>query len=83
MNMPGFTAVDSLYKTKGHSQREATRIGPRGDNEVVVQSRPGEEAANVILDAVKVGRVVCDTYCHGNMGEPGQGCGMICYWWPY
>jgi len=82
MNMPAFTAGASLYQTKGHYQREATRVGVRGHDEVLAQSKAD---AQHVLDVLKVGSVHCDwvEYCEGRM--PNIHCGIreVCYWWPW
>ena len=85
MNMPGFTAGASLYKRKGHYQRRTTRVGPRGNNEVIAQAAVGEEAAQLILKVVKAGAVHCDwvEYCEGHMPNIHCGIRKMCYWWPY
>ena len=82
MNMPGFTAGASRYQTNGHYQREATRVGLRGHNEVLAQSKA---AAQHVLDVVGFGQVHCDwfTYCEGRMGTNHCGIREVCYWWPY
>ena len=82
MNMPGFTAGASLFKTSAHYQREATdRVDHRG-SEVLAQSKA--EAQHVV-DVLKIGAVHCDwiEYCEGHM--PNIRCGIreVCYWWPW
>lgn len=86
MNMPGFTAGASLYKTKGHYQREVThRVGLRGNNGVLAQLRQGEAEAQQVLNMLKFGSVQCQwvEYCEGRM--PNINCGIkeVCYWWPW
>jgi len=81
MDMPAFTAGASLCQT-GHYQREATRVGLRGHDEVLAQSKAD---AQHVLDVLKVGAVHCDwvEYCEGHM--PNIRCGIreVCYWWPW
>ena len=88
LNMPGFTAGASLYTTKVPYQREATRVGPLGNNGVIAQSKPqGLDQAQHVRDVLKMGQVHCEwfTYCEGNMGDHNQHCGIrqVCYWWPW
>ena len=85
MNIPGFTAGASLYTRKGHYQRRKTQVGPRGNNKVIAQARMGEEAAQQILNTVKVGKVHCTwvEYCEGTFPKLNCGIREICYWWPY
>ena len=85
MGMPGFTAGASVYQTKGQSQHAATRVGARGHNAVLAQSKYSRANAEHIRDVVGFGEVRCvwDDYCEGNMGKGQCGTRQICYWWPY
>ena len=83
MNMPGFTAGASLYKTKGHFQSVATRVSGRGNNAVIAQiwDRTWTQAEQIRI-TLGVGKVRCYTVCHKNP-EQTQFCREECYWWPY
>lgn len=88
MDLPGFSASASLYQIEGHAQREAARVGIRGHNEVVAQSKADQYSmanAQHVRDVLGFGEVRCDwfTYCEGN--HPNQHCGIrrVCYWWPW
>ena len=84
MNMPGYSAGASLYNRKGHHQSRTTRVGPRGQNEVLAQDfGRGWDAANYLKQHLGVGEVHCECIPNRNQGPQGAGCTTYCYWWPY
>ncbi len=96
MNMPGFTADASLYKTRGRYQSVATGVDSRGDNKIISQDR---QSAQHVVNTLGIGAVHCDTKrtCMGYTDYPtGDGRTMRtctggymevevepCYWWPW
>lgn len=47
MNVPGFTAESSLYRTSGHYQSVTTRVGDVGEQRVISQIAVGGSVGRV------------------------------------
>jgi hypothetical protein len=83
LNVPGFTACASLYRTMGHFQPSMTRVGGHGKNEVVAQIWDKSwNQAEGIRKTLGIGVVHCHSECPSDPKQT-QFCKEVCYWWPW
>lgn len=80
LNMPGFTAPASLYKSGGHFRKAEARNTLAGNGDVLPQLPIGFCQANCDSIEDDFLRTVCEMKCSGDQGGGGGGGGhpQIC-----